>query len=227
MSWLLPAVCPGCQRDLPVSGPVCAECWAAIMPPASAPLPIGIDRYQAAAAFEPPLRDLILSFKYRGKDYLGRWLGTWMGKKLLPWAGECTLIVPVPSPAWRRVRRGYHPADVLADAVAKHLRRPVAPRLLRRRHGYPSQTTLDRRDRGENASKSFALGWRPARVEGKKVLLVDDVSTTGATLSVCAGLLRFAGARSVDAVVLAQEALKSGATSTKAAVVPLLDAVAG
>ena len=227
VSWLLPAVCPGCHRDLQTRGPVCDACWEAVSPPAPAPLPVGIDRYQALAAFEPPLRELILSFKYRGKDYLGRSLGEWMGENAARWTLESHVIVPVPSPTLRRIARGYHPADVLASALGKRLNRPTARYALRRRHGFPSQTALDRQDRAENAERSFSSGWHTGPLKGCRVLLVDDVSTTGATLSACARLLRISGARSVDAVVLAQEALKASGKPPKPPAVPLLDAALG
>src|SRR5581483_8476964 len=155
LAWILPAVCPGCRWDLVGPGPVCPTCWAALSLPSPAPAPTGVDRYGAVAAFEPPLRDLILSFKYRGRDYLGKALAARLAERAPAWIGECTVVVPVPSPAVRRIRRGYHPADVLAASLGRFLRRPVVFSALRRRHGFPSQTALDRHDRGENAMRSF------------------------------------------------------------------------
>jgi ComF family protein len=186
---------------------VCAACWASIRPAPAAPRPSHLDQFRALADFSGPLRDVVLSFKYRGKGYLARPLGEWMAAHAPDWTRDCDLVVGVPAPFRRRVFRGYHPAGVLAGVVARRLQRPFETRALRRLGGFPSQTALDRRHRRENAERSFSAGSRAANVRGLRVLLVDDVSTTGATLSRCAELLRRAGAVSVTGLVLAQEGL--------------------
>lgn len=228
LSWLLPSVCPGCARDIRGDGPVCAMCWASFRPAEPTPAPEGIRRYHALAAFESPLRELVLSFKYRGKGYLGAALADFMSRGASPWVGEAEILLPIPAPAGRRILRGYHPAEVLACDLGKRLKIPVAARALRRRHGFPSQTSLDRRRRAENAARSFAAGWGISKTAGRRVLIVDDVCTTGATLSACAALLLEAGAVSVDAVVLAQEALSPPRHGPKSAgPAPILDEAVG
>jgi ComF family protein len=208
LRWILPGICPGCDRDLHGRGPVCPRCWLAFPDPEASPTPSGLDRFRALAGFEPPLREIVLAFKYRGRGYLGPELGAWMSRHRPNWVETADIVVPVPAPSLRRILRGYHPAEELAAAVARLLDRPLAAAALRRRHGFPSQTSLDRRRRAENAERSFAAGKKSEIVRGLRVLLVDDVCTTGATLSSCARLLRQAGASSVSALVLAQEPVK-------------------
>jgi len=209
-------------------GPVCALCWASFQPAERFGTPPGLSRFQALSAFASPLRDLIHSFKYRGKGYLGAALAAYMVRASAPWVHESALIVPVPAPPVRRILRGYHPASVLAAGLGQSLGVPVASRALRRRHGYPSQTSLGRRERGENAAASFVAGWGISRTRGRRVLIVDDVCTTGATLSACARILLFAGAASVDALVLAQESLGEGAGKPRPPLLPrILDEAVG
>jgi ComF family protein len=118
---------------------------------------------------------------------------------------EADVLVPVPLHYTRLVMRGFNQSGWLAQAVAAETGRQVAVDALVRTRRTPSQAGLAGRARRRNVSGAFKVrkaGW--AAVEGKRVLLVDDVLTTGATLSACTRALKQAGARHVDVLVLAR-----------------------
>jgi ComF family protein len=110
------------------------------------------------------------------------------------------LVVPVPLFPRRLRERGFNPAAILARAVARECRAPLSTRALHRRRDTPSQTGLERRARQRNVAGAFRCEGRVQEV----VWLVDDVVTTGATLSACARALRPAGARRIVALCVAR-----------------------
>jgi ComF family protein len=117
---------------------------------------------------------------------------------------EADVIVPVPLSGWRRRTRGYNQSEALARALARELGLPLAPRALsRRKHAPPQARSATAEERRRNVEGAFAARAEP--VAGRRVLLLDDVTTTGATLRACAAALKEAGARSVYAVAFARE----------------------
>ncbi|WP_196813078.1 ATP-binding protein [Azospirillum brasilense] len=118
---------------------------------------------------------------------------------------DADLLAPVPLHRLRLFRRRYNQAALLAQAAGRQAGRPVIPDMLIRRRSTPSQGGLDRSGRRRNVKGAFAVrpGLEP-RVAGKRIVLVDDVLTTGATLSECARVLLRAGAERVDALTLAR-----------------------
>lgn len=155
-------------------------------------------------SFEPPLTEVVRAFKFRRLDFLGEELGEILAvrRAVPPESGETgaavdpvDLVVPVPLPWPRRLRRGFNPAEVLAQPVARGLGRPLE-RLLIRRWGR-RQTGLSRRGRQRNLEGRLRCR---RRLDGERVLLVDDVLTTGVTLDAAARCLRRAGAGSVVAL---------------------------
>ncbi len=116
---------------------------------------------------------------------------------------EADFVVPVPTTRGRFLRRGYNPAALLACAAASALGLPLRARLLERVRDRGSQGRRSRAERAESVSGCFAVP-RPEAVAGRRVLLVDDVVTTGATASECAGLLREAGATWVGVLAFAR-----------------------
>jgi len=115
------------------------------------------------------------------------------------------IITPVPLHRWRLVRRRYNQAAILANAVGCLRGKLVVPDLLVRQRATPSQGHLGRSQRHRNVAGAFALHPGRAQVaKGVRILLVDDVLTTGATAEACAKALRNAGAKAVDLLVLAR-----------------------
>ena len=157
----------------------------------------------AAGRYRGALRAAILAFKYGNRRGLAAPLAAALAKRLVV-ASE--IIVPVPLHPSRTWARGYNQAELLARELASSLRaeRPaVAVRALVRSIATQAQSKLCAGERERNVSNAFSPGPDAFAIEGKSVLLVDDVITTGATLRACATVLRRAGARRVDAACVA------------------------
>jgi len=150
--------------------------------------------------YQAPLRDAICLFKYRGKVSLAAPLARLMIDRL-PVLGSIDLIMPVPLHAGRLREREFNQSLLLADRIGRHLGVPVSCADLTRVIPSPAQTTLPRKDRLKNLRGAFAVP-RPESITGKRILLIDDVFTTGATVNECAKTLRKAGSGDVFALTL-------------------------
>ena len=166
------------------------------------------DRARSYGAYEGTLRELIHLFKYRGMRPLARPLSACLVEvvraEAAAGAGPWDAIVAVPLAPGRERERGYNQARLLAAELARAIEVPVIDGVLRRVRATPPQTQLTRAQRLENLRGAFAPGRRASRVDGRGVLLVDDVFTTGATLSACARVLRQARASRVTAFTVAR-----------------------
>lgn len=146
---------------------------------------------------------MIIRHKYGLDQPMGRALAECMGEHL-PVAGEhYDLVVPVPLHPKRLRWRGFNQAALLAAEVAKRLGCKLDTTSLVRIVATPPQTAHDLETRRRNVRHAFAVR-RPDRIANQRMLLVDDVMTTGATANECARTLRAAGARSVDVFTLAR-----------------------
>lgn len=212
---LFPADCYLCARPLPwrQKGSVCFPCWESL--PWSPGLLVRRGPLRGvlwAADYDGPIRRLVHGFKFEGMHYLGRHLGEAVADRLAPLLERLApeLVVPVPLHWWRRYRRGYNQALLLAAPVARRAGLILERRALSRPRAGRRQLGLSRRDRLRSlrgcygAPGAAAPSGRPGSLRGKTVLLVDDVMTTGATLEACARVLLRAGARSVVGCVLAR-----------------------
>ena len=194
---------PFCERlGIPFAqdlGPGLLSAEALARPPVYA-------RARAVARFEDgPARLLVHRLKYGDRTELGTPMGEWMaraGRDLLP---EAAVIVPVPLHRGRLWRRQFNQAAILADAVSRLSGVPHDPFLLERVKATASQVGMTRRQRMDNVQAAFRVAERPgADARGRRVLLVDDVLTTGATVNAAARVLLRAGAAAVDVLVFAR-----------------------
>ena len=189
--------CCGYPFDVEATaGALCAHCLADHPP---------FRRSRAAFAYDDGSRDMILAFKHADRMELAKPFARWMaqaGRELL---ADAELIVPVPLHWQRLLSRRYNQAALLARALGGLGGKPVVPDLLQRRRATAKQGHLSRLGRARNVKGAFML--RPAArslVAGKRVLLVDDVITTGATIEGCCQVLIKAGAAQIDVLALAQ-----------------------
>jgi ComF family protein len=229
---LLDPRCVACDArlDRPSRGPVCAACWAQVQPMhppvchtcgvslhswrtvqpdgdrcvACRRRGTAVDLARAGGIYEGTLRGIVHALKYDGRQSLARPLADLMraaGAEVLDGADS---VVPVPLHAWRRLGRGFNQASLLAA----HLGLPMVQALHRTR-ATAAQATLGAAGRRRNVRGAF----RPSRFLGRRgvgtlhdaiVVLVDDVSTTGATLDECARTLKAMGVREVRALVAAR-----------------------
>ena len=204
---IFPADCCLCARALPwrQEGGVCIPCWMSLpWTPGYRPGPGPLHAVIWAADYEGALRRLVRGLKFEDMDYLAGPLGREMAARLAPVLRGLgpDLVVAVPMHWWRRYRRGFNQAALLARSIARHGRLPLGTRVLRRRRAGRRQLGLSRRERLRSLAGCYAA--RGAPLKGRTVLLVDDVTTTGATLEACARVLLRAGAARVVGCVLAR-----------------------
>jgi ComF family protein len=160
-------------------------------------------------SFEGVARDLVHNLKYKG----GFWIRKFYADHLDRLKGEFSdtdMIVPIPLHRTRLVSRGFNQSAVLAGAWREVLRKPLSLSALSRQIDTVTQTGLTRQQRGANLKGAFQVG-KADQIIGKKILLVDDVHTTGATLNAASRVLKKAGAAVVFATSLAVVPLQNEA----------------
>lgn len=225
---LLPPQCLACNAVVAAPGSLCATCFARISfiaPPhcercgtpfegaviddlvCGACLKDGpvFSRARAAFVYAEDSRALILKLKHGDRTDAAVHLARWLQRAGAELIASCDVIVPVPLHRWRLLMRTYNQAALLANALHKLTGKPVAPQALVRTRATPSQGKLHRQERQLNVARAFAVK-SPFAIAGRRVLLVDDVLTIGATANACARALLEAGAREVDVLALARVA---------------------
>ena len=223
---IVPPCCLACRTPLVTHHVLCGACWRGvrfIRPPlcdvTGIPLPYdtgervvsalalahppAYDRARAVAHFSDSMRTLVHQFKYAdrhdARQLFGRWLAE-AGRELLQ---GIDVIVPVPMSRLRLLLRRFNQAAVLACELGRQTGIAVDPHLLVRARSAPRQVGLTRDQRRRNMAGAFHVPpARLPRLNGRSILLIDDVITTGATVNACARALKRAGAQRVEVLAL-------------------------
>ena len=208
------ALCGGCWPKLEfIAAPMCRRCGVPLPhdpgPEAScAPClarPPRYDRARAVLQYGPASRGMILRFKHGDRTGYSVAFAAWMERAGGELLAAADVLAPVPLHYRRLVWRRYNQAALLAVELGRRTGRPVAVDLLRRTRPTASQAGLGGRDRRRNLAGAIAVNpRRESQLQGRRVLLIDDVLTTGATVAACTRALLRAGAGAVDVLAVAR-----------------------
>lgn len=176
-------LCLACEYNLPLTdirdaNPLSQAFWGRV------PLEMctSLLRFEKGSPYQRLLHEL----KYRGNQAAGLYLGRMLGKALLHSSfSGCDILVPVPLHKKRQKNRGFNQSEVIARGASEITRIPVMTGLLMRSIHHPSQTSMGRYDRYQNTRGNFGISPGAPDVSGMKILLIDDVMTTGSTLEAC------------------------------------------
>jgi ComF family protein len=227
---VFPPACLCCRQSTETEGALCSACWAQVrfierpycnrlgtpfaadlgsdelLSPEAVRDPPVYARARAVAHFDDgPVRQLVHRLKYYDRMELAKPLGNWMaraGRELLE---EAELLVPVPLHRARLTARRYNQANALAQAISARCGVPADPFVLTRVKPTPPQVGLSRSQRALNLQGAFQIAeGMAARIEGRTIVLIDDVMTSGATANAASRALLRAGAKRVDVLVFAR-----------------------
>ena len=222
----LPPLCPSCRAPLGDGAGLCATCWSKlsfIEKPYCARLgipftydpgpgllsmeaiaaPPAYDRARAAVRYDDTARALVLSFKYGDRLDLAPMMGRWMARAGCELLEDADALIPVPL-HWRRLwSRRFNQSAALAEAISRASGVAVLHEALKRVRATPQQVGLSKTERADNVQGAFKVP-NKAAVAGRRLVLIDDVLTSGATVDTCARALLRAGAAHVDALVFAR-----------------------
>lgn len=203
-------MCASClQAFRLIAPPFCSKCGRPTQPAAGVTVclgdrcrPLHFVRARSAAVYEGPVREAVHALKFARQRRLAEPLGELMAEVAVRDAllSESHVVVPVPLHRTRMRERGFNQAELLARPVARRLGVPVKPMLLHRVGDTPPQSTLSASARRTNIAGSFIVGESVGPVA---VLLVDDVLSTGSTVSECARVLTAAGVSQVTVLTAA------------------------
>jgi ComF family protein len=223
---LFPPRCLKCGGSVSRTGALCASCWSDIRfiaPPLcdACGLPFDHDpgsdalcgpcstdrppftRARAVFIYDDHSRDLILAFKHADRTQAAPAFAEWLARAGRTLVEDADVIAPVPLHRWRLLARRYNQSALLALGLGRLSSVTVVPDLMVRRRATPSQGRRNPSERRRNVRDAFAVA-RRSSVEGRRILLLDDVYTTGATVAECARTLLGSGAAAVDVLTLAR-----------------------
>jgi ComF family protein len=201
IAFLEDPVCDGCGAGFEADGGAfaarrCAACTAQ---------PYAFARARAACVYDEASRGLILKFKHGDHQPFAPLFARWVGRAAGPLLEEADAVAPVPLHPYRLLARRFNQAAEIARPLARDAGLDFLPDALVRRAHTGSQGGKSARGRRLNVKKAFAVSEAGRRrIKGRRILLVDDVLTTGATAEACARALVEAGARAVDLAVVAR-----------------------
>ena len=222
LDWIFPPICGGCET---VGDRWCADCQAAVQPISNPGCPICgaptngssvcsacgrtlpyFSKLRSVGVFQGPIKNALHRLKYKKDIGLGEALSRSLANLYASMGWEADFIVPIPLSKTRKAARGYNQVALLARPMAMQMAVPYRPDALSRIVDTRSQVGLSAQDRRKNLKNAFAAD--PRVVAGRRLLLVDDVFTTGSTLNAGAEALKKAGAREVFGLTLARAVLR-------------------
>ncbi len=220
LDFIYPSICSLCRRSIDEDGPVCCECRKSLIDDFRLTSydnenhfkylkeKIHFNKVHACWTFTPQIEALIHIVKYQRGRKLGKYLGRIMGERIreqLPDLSE-SVIVPVPLHPVRRRERGYNQSEILSLGIAEIIPIQISTNVLIRKKHTKTQTLLSAKERQDNVQDAFLIRNGKAIVN-RRVVLIDDIVTTGATMQQCAKALIRAGAESVTGLALARPVL--------------------
>ena len=224
---VLPPQCALCRNRVADTHTLCADCWsrmtfiddpccdvsgvplpydsgAGTISPAALTRPPPWDRARAATVFDEQSRQLVHALKYRDRHEAALLMARLMARAGRELLREADWLIPVPLYRWRLWSRRFNQSALLAQHVARATIMPYRPDVLLRRRATRAQVGLDHAARRRNVRNAFAVDLEAAPdIAGRRIVLIDDVITTGATAGACTKALKKAGASGVDVLVFA------------------------
>ncbi len=225
---VLPPTCLACRKPAGASGGLCPQCWQGagfierpycerlgtpfaydsggpLISPSAFTDPPAFDRARAAMRFSDVARDLVHLLKYGDRLDLVKPFASWMSRADDELLRDADALIPVPLHWTRLFQRRFNQSAELARAISRRRSVPVIDNVLTRIRATPPQVGLARDERAKNMHGAFSVEKSlRGEIKGKRIVLVDDVLTTGATANACARILRRAGASRVDVLTLAR-----------------------
>lgn len=225
---LFPETCLACRRHVRGSGAVCAACWSGLrflerpwcevlgipfehdmgegfLSAKAIADPPPFDRARAAVAYDGAARDMVQALKFRDRTEFGPWMAQWMMRAGAELIDGADIIAAVPLHRRRFLSRRFNQSAELARSVAQRSGIAFDPAMVVRNRGTRQQIGLGLKDREKNVRGAFQVpAPARARLAGRRVLLVDDVFTTGATVAAVARTLKRSGAAGVDVLTFAR-----------------------
>lgn len=199
LSFIAPPLCAACGFPFdydPGSGALCGECMRDPPP---------FERARTVLRYDEHSRELVISFKHRDRTDAAPAYGKWMARAGAEILADADVIIPVPLHRFRLISRRYNQSAELCHALSRETGLPHNPNLLARTRPTPTQSRLTRPERERNVRGAFALRPDARRsLQGRRIVLVDDVMTTGATVTACCKTLMRGGAAAVDVLTLAR-----------------------
>lgn len=231
---IFPPLCLNCDEPVGGDQTLCPECWKKIhfittpyCQRCGLPFSIPVEadtlctsclttepefsRARSVYLYDDASKPIILKFKHGDQLHPTKALSQWMGRAAAEFLPDIDWVVPVPLHYWRLFHRKYNQAALLGQAIAKQHNKPFAADALRRIKATPSQGHLSRKERYSNVKRAFQVpkSWQQ-RLVNKKILLVDDVLTSGATVNACSEVLKNAGASAIYVITVARVQGTSG-----------------
>ncbi|WP_425299917.1 ComF family protein [Roseibium sediminis] len=224
---LLPPRCAACPQEIAEDAGLCPACWAtmpfiehpvchrfgtpftheigvAALSPRAIAEPPEFDRCRSACLYQGPAKDLVHALKFSRRRELADPMGRWMARAGRELLGEAALLVPVPLHRVRLIKRQFNQSADLARAIARHGGGEYQPEVLRRVKNTRPQVGLTAKQRQKNIRGAFVVPpEQRGLIAGRRVVLVDDVFTTGSTVEACARVLLRQGAVCVDVLTFA------------------------